>query len=520
MDLETIDQTASEATLHRVLWLVKFLRAIVLHVLLGLAAALVYFLTGIDNLYPIATDIIHLLSAQGIHDNPQESPVYRLGYAIGGWILFAALLAVLIWTYLSIVHVKRYALRIQAALFLFLYAASAPTKWRELGFAFENLDFLFAVWAALGTAMTFLVFPLALVVALWVVSRAMETSSFVATLDPRLAPGRWAYWNKLLDLPRTPLRTLPTAAAYVLALGGALLLIASLMYLITAGSTSNKLALLAIACERPDQMADCVAASSVWARRVSFGLLFAMAGVAVASLLQSGAKRLGGLSIAEVLQRPDDLFLLYLRPFDTDDVILPKPLLPLLSSLLSFRPFPVRIEEELFDVADGYRPLIAVGKPGGSKAILGGLAYRTYLENSEWQTYVAEKIRRAERIVVVVNDSEGVRWELSRVIREGAASKTLFFVDPAIRTSEDWEKLAKMLIPLLQGAGLAPMDLDLISRPIGFFFDGGKMVEIINNNRTATSYRTAFSTFLATSLGPAVPAAGSCDTMRVQSRGG
>ena len=497
MDTQTIDQAPSELALHRVLWLLKFLRGVVLHVFLALGATLAYFLAGIDNLYPIANDIIRLAKAQG--ESP-GSAMSATAYGLLVWIVFVALLAFLVWVYLSILHVRRRALRIQAALYLLIYAWNAPGKWQELEFAFENLDIRFAVLAAFGTAMVFVVFPLALVVTLWVVSRATETSSFTATLDPRLAPDRWTYCNKLLDLPRTPLRTLSTAAAYVLAVSGALVLVASLMYLITAGSTSNKLALLALYCGKGDQMPDCVTLSSLWAQRVSLGMLLAMAGVATASLLQSSAKRLGGLSIADVLKRPDDRFLLYLRPFDTDDVILPKPLLPLLSSLLSFRPFPVRIEEELFDVADGYRPLIAVGKPGGPKEALGGLAYRTYLDNSEWQGYVADKIRRAERIVVVVKDSEGVRWELARVIREGAALKTLFFVDPAIRTSADWQALANMLIPLLQTARLAPPDLDFDSRPIGFFFAGGRMVQVVNDNRTATSYRTAFSHFLAAPL--------------------
>jgi hypothetical protein len=81
--------------------------------------------------------------------------------------------------------------------------------------------------------------------------------------------------------------------------------------------------------------------------------------------MQTVAKRLGGLSVSDVIKRPGDRFVLYLRPFDTDEVIPPKPPLPLFSKLVSFRPFPVRIEEKLFDVADGYRPLIAVGKPGG-----------------------------------------------------------------------------------------------------------------------------------------------------------
>jgi hypothetical protein len=78
-------------------------------------------------------------------------------------------------------------------------------------------------------------------------------------------------------------------------------------------------------------------------------------------LAASTAKRLGGLSISDVLKRPDDPFLLYLR-VDTDDVVLPTPRLSAAQPFLSFRPFPVRVEEELFDVADGYRPLIAVGK--------------------------------------------------------------------------------------------------------------------------------------------------------------
>jgi hypothetical protein len=285
----------------------------------------------------------------------------------------------------------------------------------------------------------------------------------------------------------------------VLALSGTVLLIASMMHLLTVGGTSNKLSVLAMACDR-EMMPRCVAMSSVWAREIPWSLLWALAGVKVAGLLQSSAKRLGGLSVSDVLRKSDDQFLLYLRPFDTDDVILPRPRLPLFSRLFSFRPFPVRIEEELFDVADGYRPLIAVGKPGDSRARLGGIAYRTYLEDSEWQKYVADKIRSAERIVLMMKDTDGVRWEFARVIGEGATFKTLFLFDPAVRDSGDWDRIEKMVVPLLQSAGVAPQGLGFQSRPIGFFFQSGKLVEIVNTNRTATSYRTAFSHFLTEPL--------------------
>ena len=499
MDRQTIDQTASELQLHRVLYVIKFLRAMVLHLLLALFAGLLFFLAGVDGVYPIANDMIHALRAQSIQNHLQGGPIGSLGFVILVSVVIAALLGLLIWIYLSITNVRRFALRFQAVLILILALLNINTTWPELKFAFENLNLLFAVLATLSVGMTTLVFPVSAVIALWGVSRSPERSSLVATLDPRLAPNFWIYLNKLLDLPRTPLRTIPTAAAYVLALAGTLLLIASMMHLITVGGTYNKLAVLALACDR-DLMPRCMAMSSVWAQQIPFLLLLALGGIKVATLLQSTAKRLGGLSVSDVIKSSDDQFLLYLRPFDTDDVLLPRPRLPLFSSFFSFRPFPVRIEEELFDVADGYRPLIAVGKPGGSKATLGGLAYRTYLDDSEWQEYVADKIRRADRIVMLIKDTDGVRWEFARIIGEGASLKTLFLLDPAVRDSEDWKTLEKMVVTLLQSAGITPQGFEFQSRPIGFYFQSGKLIELENANWTATSYRTAFSHFLAEPL--------------------
>jgi hypothetical protein len=128
-------------------------------------------------------------------------------YGLLVWIVFVALLAFLVWVYLSILHVRRRALRIQAVLYLLIYAWNAPGKWQELEFAFEHLDIRFAVLATFGTVMVFLVFPLALVVTLWVVSRARRhRASRRRSTAARARP--LTYCNKLLDLPRTP-RTLP-----------------------------------------------------------------------------------------------------------------------------------------------------------------------------------------------------------------------------------------------------------------------------------------------------------------------
>jgi hypothetical protein len=499
MDWDTIDQTASEQLLHRVLYVLKFLRAMVLYVMLGILAAVLFMLTGINGLYPAVDNGIRALRAVEIQHRLQggivSAPLYWTIVAL----MVAAVLAALIWIYRSITAVRPLALRFQALSILALALMNVHQTWPALRFAFEHLNLAFAVLATLGVAMTLLVFPASVAQSLWQVSRAPERSSLVATLDPRLAPNRWVYLNKLLDLPRTPLRTFKTGAAYVLALAGTLLLIASVMHLMTLGGASNFLSTLAIICKL-DQTANCMALSSTWAWQMPLTLLLAAAGLKSAAWLQSLAKRLGGLSVSDVLRRPADPFVLYLRPFDTDEVILPTPRLPLLSRLFSFRPFPVRIEEELFDVADGYRPLIAVGKPGTQQATSGGVAYRAFLDDSAWQSYVADKVRRAERIVLLMKVSDGVRWEIERVIAEGAAFKTLFLFDPAMTAGADWATLERTVVPLMQRIGAAPQGLQFNARPIGFYFQRGSLVQIINTNRSATSYRTAFSHFLAESL--------------------
>ncbi|HEV2841519.1 MAG TPA: hypothetical protein VGW39_09365 [Chthoniobacterales bacterium] len=497
MNTQTIDQSASEVQLHRVLYILKFQRGQVIHFLLTALAALLLIFAGIDGVYPVASNFVHALQALSIQ--VQDGPVGLAGYWIVFSLLFVGVLSLLIWIYRSITNVRRIALRFQAVLVLIMCLSSVNTKWPELKFAFENLSTEFAVLAAVSAGSFLLVLPVSVAIALWGVSRCPERSSLLATLDSRLAPNLWVYLNKLLDLPRTPLRTIPTAAAYVLSLVGTILLIASVMHLFSLGGLANTLGLLAMACT-DEVMPECIAQSSVWARQTLLSMLVALVGLKIAGFLQSTAKRLGVLGVSDVIKKPNDRFVLYLRPFDADNVILPKPRLPLLSRLFSFTPYPVRIEQELFDVADGYRPLIAGGKPG-EKNMRGDVAYRAYLADSEWQEYVTAKIRAADRIVMVLKNTDGVRWEFDRLIGEGAIMKTLYLFDPAVRKPEEWETIEKMVRPMLQNAGVALEGVALKPQLIGFFFQKGNLVEIINTNRTATSYRTAFSHFLAEDLG-------------------
>lgn len=485
---EMINQSDSEVRLHRVLYFIKFLRAMILYNILNLLAVALFLTPDLRNI--IHTDtMINSMITQIQQSRTQGYSRYFVVFIISIFSLF--FIAFLMCVYIYITKVWRLSLRIQGT-FLVVCVLYVPF-WAHLKFLFANLHYLFSGILLLNYGLASMI-CIDAGIALWGVSRSRERSSFIATLDARLATGLWTYVNKLLDFPRTPFRTWKSTAAYVLSLVGAILLIESITYLISFGEVDAKLAQLAASCA---PAVSCATQSLGWAQQILLWVVLSLVGVRVAAFMQSAAKTIGGLSVSDVLKNSDDRFVLYLRAFDTDDVTLPKPRLPLLSKLLTMNPFPPRVEEELFDVADGYRPLIAVGRPGTAQSKAGGLAYRAYLDDSDWQSYVVDKIRRADSIVILLRNTDGVRWEVSKVLSEGAASKTLFLFDPVAKDLDIWRTLAKTFLPLFEATGLVAPSFAFEGQPIGFFFEGGELASIENTNWTATSYRTAFSCFLA-----------------------
>jgi hypothetical protein len=491
----SLNQTESERRLHRILYFVKFLRAMILNSVLTALAIALYMAFGVTRLYPGAKDMVNALRNQVNHPEQYggQSGPYFIGIIVTFTVLF--LIAFFVWLYISITRVWRKSLKVQS-IFLMISILFFPV-WVGLPFLFSynHLDVLFTI--LFGIYAVFTVWCCAdLSIGLWKASTSPDVYSFVATLDPRLTKGIWTWFNKLLDLPRTPLRTWRTGFAYLLSLGSSILLIAALMYFVNFGSILNKLSQLYSACN-PENMELCATQSSAWARQIGLWLIPAFIGTRLAILVQSSARKLGSLSVREALGDSKRRYILYLRSFTADEIILPKPRLPLLSKVLYVRPFPLHIEEELFDVTDGYLPLIAVGRPGGSEELTGGLAYRDYLKDENWQAYVREKILAADSIVLLVNSTGGVLWELESVLSHSASAKTIFLIDPRAKDNELWKNLTKQIIPIFAKAGVLTPDFQFSGHPIGFYFSRDGLVEIENNNWSATSYRTALSHYLS-----------------------
>src|SRR6185436_9113904 len=89
--------------------------------------------------------------------------------------------------------------------------------------------------------------------------------------------------------------------------------------------------------------------------------------------------------------------------------------------------------ELMLERLDGRGDLIAIGNPqdrkGAARQSPWG-AQRLYVDDAHWQETVTMLARDADRIVLCIDASDGVRWEIAHVLQGGHAGKTLFFLNP------------------------------------------------------------------------------------------
>ena len=155
------------------------------------------------------------------------------------------------------------------------------------------------------------------------------------------------------------------------------------------------------------------------------GLLLAVGGSQIFRL----ARRLSRAGTHVVLNADKRAPILFLRSFEDDAVAL--------RSIISarrpfFEFFSLRgadpFEETLAWELTTYGPLIAVARPGSSLANLG--AAREFLSDDTWQTEVADRMRDSAVIVMAIGQTDGLGWEVRRVVRDGHLAKTIFVFPP------------------------------------------------------------------------------------------
>lgn len=102
--------------------------------------------------------------------------------------------------------------------------------------------------------------------------------------------------------------------------------------------------------------------------------------------------------------------ILFLRPFEIDQLYVSN------RHFLSKRKFSIKSYEELLKKAvKNLGPFVAIGKPGDKLAPLG--AARAYVDDDNWQETVIKLFKKAKLVLIFIDESEGVLWELENAIK-------------------------------------------------------------------------------------------------------
>jgi hypothetical protein len=89
------------------------------------------------------------------------------------------------------------------------------------------------------------------------------------------------------------------------------------------------------------------------------------------------------------------------------------------------------VEQRLARIMSGFGPFVAIGKPGEELAETG--AGRMYVSDDDWQTVVADLLGRRDTLAVLqAGETQGLRWELSRIGRDLKPGQVLLFLPFAL----------------------------------------------------------------------------------------
>jgi hypothetical protein len=121
-------------------------------------------------------------------------------------------------------------------------------------------------------------------------------------------------------------------------------------------------------------------------------------------------------------------------------------------------------EEVLTEQLWKHGPVIAIGRPGEAVPPLG--AAREYVDNQAWQARVEELSSSCSMLVLILGRTEGVLWEIRRIVASGLLDRTLI-VFPPIKSDElrnRWNEALLELDPEITPATI-PFDAALLLLP-------------------------------------------------------
>ncbi|MEJ8852761.1 hypothetical protein [Variovorax rhizosphaerae] len=123
---------------------------------------------------------------------------------------------------------------------------------------------------------------------------------------------------------------------------------------------------------------------------------------------------------------------LFLRAFRQDERLLVAPSRSLLAKAWRWR-HRRTLDEIVLDAGSPFGPVIAIGKPGEDAPPLG--AARLYSQEEQWRELVARLAESSCAIIISIDETAGVLWELNHVFENGFSGKALVLFGPSITIS-------------------------------------------------------------------------------------
>jgi hypothetical protein len=268
------------------------------------------------------------------------------------------------------------------------------------------------------------------------------------------------------------------------------------------------LMLVAQTCEIRECIFDAVEFANFMVPTVA-AVIWALLLIGIATGTQKLIRRLLRVSLERVQQIDQRAPIVFLRAFRDDQVPLRRPRLGLLGRVMDAGRRRTSLDELLLEEATLYGPVIAIGNPHDKSPPYG--AARGYFDNDSWQEAVADIVRKATGIVICIDDTEGIWWEIGHILSGRYLGKTLFLIHPkfagapanaalfallANRFSHDRE-IAELIGPIAAGSD----HRRVLGSIIGFFADkevGFRTLESATASRF--TYLLAIRTFLRREL--------------------
>lgn len=161
------------------------------------------------------------------------------------------------------------------------------------------------------------------------------------------------------------------------------------------------------------------------------------------------------ISAGELIATDTRKPVLFLRAFADDQVALPPASLGPLGTVLSLGRHRKSFDELLLEEGTIYGPVVALGNPQ-DKVPPYGVA-RGYFQNTEWKKAVSDLARDSVLIVLCIDDTDSVWWEVEHIFHNGYAEKTLFVLPPKHRLIDRDNSLLPRLIQHLPSVSEATL---------------------------------------------------------------